>query len=347
MVSHPPPARRTIGDEFIRAGSSGVRATHPLATIPLTQIFYMLGLLPSMLMVGPLMDRLSAGVEDPDSLFLLELVAIPLGYVFPYVVLFVWLRWYERRTFFRSTGLGFGWMTLRGLGWGTVWGVAFIVGWYGIALASGIASVDRVGDFGPDGAAGMFIGGTLMLLMRVVMIGIEEQLFRGWMLQAVGARWGVLAGVLVSSVCFSAFHFFNLAILLPGSTLHEPHWVLMLNIFLWSVFAALITLSSGNLWAATAFHAAVLILPWFLFTITVPDGVGQWLGQSEAMGLVVLVIAEPSHYAGGAGFAGLFEGLPATGAMLVLIAGAWFWLRRGGANGLRETQSSASVSASS
>lgn len=64
-------------------------------------------------------------------------------------------------------------------------------------------------------------------------------------------------------------------------------------------------------------------------------------------GLFVILVEEPSHYAGGAGFAGLFEGLPATGVTLVLIAGAWFWLRRGGDHGGREVQSSPSASAPS
>ncbi|WP_017594277.1 CPBP family intramembrane glutamic endopeptidase [Nocardiopsis potens] len=321
--------RRTPGDAFIAAGASGARTTHPLATVPLTQLFYLLGLVPAVFLIGPALERLSAGNEVLAGT--VGVLAVPLNYAFPYVVLWLWLRHYERRSFFASTGFGFDRRTLPGLGWGTLLAVGYILAWIGVSLAAGTARFDRALDFeAGGGAAGVLLIGTLVLVMRVVMVGIEEQLFRGWMLQAVGARWGRTAAVLLSSACFALFHFFFIGnLVLPGATPHEPHWVLMLNIFLWSVFAALVTLRTGSLWAATAFHAAVLILPGFLLTVALPEaGDRGWPAAGDAFGLLIVTVTDPSHYTGGAGFAGLFEGLPATAVLTVLAAAAWLRLRR-------------------
>lgn len=330
----PPPQdgpRRSAGDAFVRAGASGARTTHPLATIPLTQVLYLAGFLPSLLFTLPAVERL-AEEAGSGAAIALSVAALPVQLLLPYVPLWLWLRFYERRSFFASTGLGFRWRALAGLLWGTAAAMVFIAAWVGIALASGIAQVEGVWRFGDDGPVAVAVGAVSMLLVRVVMIGIEEQLFRGWMLQAVGARWGRTAGVLLSSVFFSLFHFTFIGFYLAGGEPHEAHWVLMLNIFLWAVFAALVTLRTGNLWAAVGFHAAALILPMASLTVAVPDsaagGKGLW-PLSEAVGAVVVLLPEPTRYTGGVGFAGLFEGLPATVALAVMVPAAWWWLRRG------------------
>lgn len=312
---------------FLAAGASGARRTHPLATIPLTQLFYLIGLAPAVLLLAPLMERHLPDDAPQGVQIVLSTLLVPVQFAFPYLVLWAWLRWFERRPF-GSTGLAPWRRAPGGLAAGTGWALAFICGWIGAALAAGSAHIDRVLDFGEGGAAGTVLVGLLVLAMRVVMIGIEEQLFRGWMLQAVGVRWGRTAGVLLSSAFFSLFHFFFIgSLLLPGGTPHEPHWILMLNIFIWGVFAALVTLCAGNLWAAIGFHAAALILPGFLLTVAA-DGAGSaWPATESAFGLVVVAIDAPSHAAGGAGFAGLFEGLPATAALAVLTVLAWLRLR--------------------
>ncbi len=321
--------RRPAGGGFIEAAGSGARSTHPLATVPLTQIFYLIGLLPGVLLLGPALERMLGEETDPGIAIVLNALAVPLNYAFPYAVLWMWLRYYERRSF-ASTGFGFDRRTLPGLGWGTLLAIGYILAWIGVSLAAGTARFDRFADFSNGGAAGVLLVGALVLVMRIVMVGIEEQLFRGWMLQAVGVRWGRAAGVLLSSACFSLFHFFFIGnLLLPGTSSHEAHWVLMLNIFLWAVFAALVTLVTGDLWAATAFHAAALILPSFLLTVALPAASAKgWPGTEDASGLLIVTVTDPTFYTGGAGFAGLFEGLPATAVLAVLAAAAWLRLRR-------------------
>lgn len=321
----------TTGDAFVRAGASGARVTHPLATIPLTQLLYLLGTGPALLLGLPAVMRAAedAGQGATIALGIVLQVLMLLG---PYAALWLWLRYYERRSFFASTGLGFRWRSLTGLLWGMALAIAYIAGWIGTALLAGTARVERVWSFEPEGPLLVGLVVLYMLVIRVVMIGIEEQLFRGWMLQAVALRWGRTAGVLLSSVFFSLFHFTFVGFYLAGGEPHRFHWVLVLNIFLWAVLAALVTLRTGNLWAAVGFHAAALILPSALFTVAVPpggEGTPAWFPLDQAVGAVIVHLPEPSLYAGGVGFAGLFEGLPATAVLAVMVPLAWWWLRRG------------------
>ncbi|MFX4293545.1 CPBP family intramembrane glutamic endopeptidase [Streptomyces bohaiensis] len=85
---------------------------------------------------------------------------------------------------------------------------------------------------------------ALLLLTFAVQAPTEELLFRGYLLPALRERWGVAAGVLLSSALFAAAHTAN-----PGAT---AGYVLLT--FLLGVSLALWTLADGNLWRACAFH---------------------------------------------------------------------------------------------
>ena len=138
-------------------------------------------------------------------------------------------------------------------------------------------------------------------LGRAFQIGIEEALFRGWALQAIGVRYGAVAGILFSSVFFSFFHFFHILSLFGFGDLHDP-WppVLAVNIFLWAVFAALWVLYEGSLWGVIAFHAAALWSYDYVF------------GFGGSPSLLDVRLVDPSYLTGGVGRAAAFEGLPAT-----------------------------------
>jgi len=85
---------------------------------------------------------------------------------------------------------------------------------------------------------------ALLLLGFVVQSGTEELLFRGWMLSAVAAKFGTIAGVVVSSLVFTLLHF-------------DPHAPVLFsfNVFLFAIFACSWALRTGNIWGVMGWHA--------------------------------------------------------------------------------------------
>jgi membrane protease YdiL (CAAX protease family) len=87
-------------------------------------------------------------------------------------------------------------------------------------------------------------GGLLSFVATSVQSSAEEALFRGWLLQALGARYGAVVGIAGSSLIFTLAH----------ATTGPPPlgWV---NLFFFGTTAALIALAEGGLWGACAWHA--------------------------------------------------------------------------------------------
>ncbi|RNL86183.1 CPBP family intramembrane glutamic endopeptidase [Halostreptopolyspora alba] len=298
-------------NRFLAAGAPARRATHPLLVIVLCQVFYTVILLGAPLESMAQWAAETGGTVVGGAVGLLVTITLA---VLPYVPLVLWLRYYEGRAAFASTGLRFSRSALTGLGAGFGVAAVFVAGWIALALAAGTLRFAGVHVTSGAEVAMVALTGVFMLAQRILMIGIEEQMYRGWLLQAAGSRWGVLAGVVVSSLFFALMHFYFIGTMLTGhGRSHEPHWVLALNIFLWAVFAALWTLRANSLWPAVGFHAAALILPVFLPTVATEET------AKEYPGLILFMIDEPSHYVGGVGFAGLFEGLPATVVLLLMV----------------------------
>lgn len=104
--------------------------------------------------------------------------------------------------------------------------------------------------------------------------------------------------------------------------LHTFHWVLATNLVLWSVLAALLTLTTRSLWAAMAFHTTPLWLNSLVFVV--PES-GRPLPD-----MAVLLLSQPkaSPLAGEAATAGPFTGLPTTFLLAVLCLGALAVYRR-------------------
>ncbi len=115
----------------------------------------------------------------------------------------------------------------------------------GAAALLGFAAWDRGTDPALRGAG--VLGAVLLTYAGWAVQGsTEELLTRGWLLQAVGVRWGAPAGVLISSAVFTVLHSLN-----PNLS---P--ISVLNLFLVGVFLALWVLLEGGLWGVFAWHAA-------------------------------------------------------------------------------------------
>lgn len=166
--------------------------------------------------------------------------ALVFGFLPVFVLVGIWLRLAEKRGL-ATTGMARQGATrnyLRGLLVGLVlFGTAVAV----LALLGFVTLEDTTGAAGGAGVA----GALFLLLAWMVQGAAEELLARGFVLPIVGARWGTVAGIVISSSLFSLLHFFN-----PNVSL-----LAFVNLFLFGVFAALYALYEGSLWGIFAVHS--------------------------------------------------------------------------------------------
>ena len=184
-------------------------------------------------------DGVPVLLPDPNLNVALWLILI---YGPVYVVLWGWLTGVERRPLwtigFESGGARQ--CYLRGLAVGAV------------LFSASVALLVLAGQVGfevdpgrPTGLA--HIGAVLIVAVGWLVQGAaEEALTRGFLLPTVAVRWGVVPGILLSSLVFAALHLLN------------PHLtpIGQLNLFLFGVFAALYALWEGSLWGVCAIHGA-------------------------------------------------------------------------------------------
>jgi len=182
---------------------------------------------------------LDATRDDPVGLvgFLAFLVG-PFGALI--LAVLAWVRFVERRPF-STIGLPLpgGAAFARGLLGGVCLISALIAGiWLTGALTAGAIA--------PAFASLASLGGIALLLAAfIVQSSAEEVLFRGWMLSALGAKFGTIAAMIVSSLVFTLLHFER----------HAP-LLFFLNTFLFAVFACSWSLRTGNIWGAMGWHSA-------------------------------------------------------------------------------------------
>lgn len=290
------------------AAKSGRRLSNIFIVVLLLLVLYDLG---SVLGFVPLIGvgLLIRQVPLLESLFLDEgIFASTVGYLLEqflaripiYLLLWAWVKFYEKRLF-SSLGLKINPAALKQHLRGVLVALVMVGAWVAIQAASGHLAFEGWMDLGPVGLAGFAAILLATYLGRAFQIGIEEALFRGWALQAIGVRYGALAGILLSSVFFSVFHFFHIVTLFGIGELHDP-WppLLAVNIFLWAIFAALWVLYEGSLWGVIALHAAALWSYDYVF------------GFGGSPSLLDLRLVDPNYLTGGVGHAAAFEGLPAT-----------------------------------
>ena len=90
----------------------------------------------------------------------------------------------------------------------------------------------------------LLITGLLIFCGWMVQGGAEETVTRGFLLPILGVRYGTLVGIGVSSLVFTLLHLLN-----PGISV-----LALLNLILFSLFAALFALFEGGLWGIAALH---------------------------------------------------------------------------------------------
>jgi membrane protease YdiL (CAAX protease family) len=173
---------------------------------------------------------------------LYQTVALGVSFAGVYLIVWLWLRWYERRPFW-TVGFERDGAIRKALRGGIV-GLLMLGGAVALMAAVGYAAPEDGPPQlqGPPAAPGVLIA----LLGWAVQGPAEELVCRGWMLPVLAARYRLWVGVLVSSLFFAAFHAVN-----PNLT---P--IAGLNLVLYGLFAALYALREGGLWGIGGQHAA-------------------------------------------------------------------------------------------
>ena len=97
------------------------------------------------------------------------------------------------------------------------------------------------------------------LLVSLILFGplvafVEESFFRGIIYRWFRIRFGIMAGLFLSSILFGAVHFY---FLYPGGDLG---WIITAYIFLFGLVAALLFEASKSLWPSIFLHATANIV---------------------------------------------------------------------------------------
>jgi membrane protease YdiL (CAAX protease family) len=84
---------------------------------------------------------------------------------------------------------------------------------------------------------------AILLVCFALQSSVEELLFRGWMLSAITAKFGLVIAVVLSSLVFNFLHFDSRA-----------NWIFATNVFLFAVFACCWVIRTGNVWGVMGWH---------------------------------------------------------------------------------------------
>jgi membrane protease YdiL (CAAX protease family) len=235
---------------------SGLRLPHGIVAVVLSFVFVLaaqfIGGGPAIFIIVALslQGDVQTAFERPDDLMQLALpdtvlertILLTLAFAPIFLLLWAWLKWYEKRPFWT---LGLEWQGvwfkyLRGL----LVGLVMFAGSVGISAVFGFMAFEEQGPQ-PQGLAAL--GGVLLVFVGWTVQGpAEEALARGWLLPVIGARHKPLWGIVISALVFAVYHSLN-----PNLS---P--IAFLNLFLFGVLTAFYALYEGGLWGVFGIHAA-------------------------------------------------------------------------------------------
>ena len=153
-----------------------------------------------------------------------------------------WVRLVERRPL-AAIGLG-GARRTRTFVCGVLIGVAMVTaivtgiwlagGFHKVALGLAFRSPEALGSIG------------ILLICFALQSSVEELLFRGWMLSAIAAKFGLVLAILLSSLVFLLLHCDPRA-----------NWIFLTNVFLYAVLACCWAIRTRNIWGVMGWHTGM------------------------------------------------------------------------------------------
>jgi len=243
---------RLMKIELFEAEVPRHRRTWILAVPVLTFAFFILGQILTLLPVKLLGLASRETIETYPTILFLIIGAFGMTAL----IFAAWLRFFERRSW-ASVGLGLGQDTRRNylLGFGL-----------GLLMAASVVYVVRLlGGYTIEAEVNIQLRdlAPILILMFAFMLqsGVEELIFRGWMLGRIAARYGLWAGVIGNSVLFTLMHFDgDVSALGVSGTL-----LFVAATLLFSVFLSLLVIKEKSVWGAAAWHAAWnwMFITWF------------------------------------------------------------------------------------
>jgi uncharacterized protein len=213
---------------------SGKRVSNGLLAVLVSVLFFILSPFACLVLVLPW------EMSTPPGLTL----ELALTFGGSLLLVWLWLRFYERRPF-RSLGFESpGWLLKVGRGFLLGAGLYTLI--VVVMLAGGqIAAAPA----DPQRSVGLAaLGGVLLVLLGWGIQGATEEIIdRGYLLQTLGARYAPWLAVITQAVLFAVMHGLN-----PGGL----NGFALLNLFLMALTMAFFALWEGGLWGVCAFHAA-------------------------------------------------------------------------------------------
>ncbi|GAA2235505.1 hypothetical protein GCM10009851_20660 [Herbiconiux moechotypicola] len=242
--------------------------------------------------------------------------AITPAFLVVWLLLWLWLRFKERRPF---ASIGFrepsraGFRVARGAGIALAQLAVYLV--VGLATGSLVFATTASGELVHTQALGWVF---VALVAFAVQSGAEEIVARGYLVQVWYPKTGVLGALIVSAVYFTVGHSFS----------EEFSLLPIIDMTLYSVVAVFWVLAEGGLWGLIAYHATWNWAQGSLFGISVS-------GQEPPNSLFVVNVTSGADPVLSGGDYGAEGSLVDIVVLLVLAAcAAWAWRRATAARSL-------------
>lgn len=230
------PATRADASPLLAEMRTARRPTGPILGVVAALVLLVAGQLIAEIVVG--IASGGAVLNESGPMSASTQLVMTLSFAGSALALFAWVRWKEDRPV-RSLGFRLTGRTVTRIGRGALVGLGMMAVLVLVNVVFGEATFGggfRVAELGVV---------VVALLGFVVQSSTEEIFTRGYLTQAVGWKWGVVAAIVVQTVVFTALHLAN-----GGITV----WA-VLNLALVAVFLGFWSLAEGGLWGVCAFHA--------------------------------------------------------------------------------------------
>lgn len=232
-------------NELIALARQGDRRTNLILSVVLAGVVIMVSTGAGILLMDRVLFPAGSYQEDQGvagALWLLLDLTLRFGPVI--LLLWAWLRIYEHRSL-GSLGLRQDKVAPR-IFWGLGIGVGIVALCFALMGMLGDVTIDSELTTNSSITASL-ISALVVAAGIAIQASSEEMLIRGWILQTAALRYGLIAGIFVSILVFTALHFLG-----GTNTILSA-----INLLIAGVFYALYALYEGSVVGVCALHAAM------------------------------------------------------------------------------------------